>query len=338
MINKFSPPWQNAEWRAEAEAWIIDRLAERGLRATAPIEQIHAQPWSTVLRVPTTEGDLFFKAGGPTQRFEPGLLKLLKERRPADVLPLLAADVERGWSLLPDGGITLRTKSDGNPNLEAWSEILPSFAALQIASSGWQPEMLATGIPDRRLAQLPQIYVDILNDREVPLISDDEDGLSAEQHARLLALAPTVKEMFAELEALGVPPTLEHGDLHDANIFAQESGYRIFDWGDAALTHPFFSFLLPLRFASHKLGIREHDAHPKLIELRDLYLRPWTDFAPLAKLRQAWQLAHHLSKFVRTINWYQVVKTTESDKVPEYRLSVSGWFLEFLSHPTNRFS
>jgi hypothetical protein len=37
-------------------------LDELGIVATAPIETIHERPWSTVLRVPTAEGDFYLRA------------------------------------------------------------------------------------------------------------------------------------------------------------------------------------------------------------------------------------------------------------------------------------
>jgi hypothetical protein len=333
MMNKFIPPWQEKEWRDEAEAWIAEQLADRGSPATTPSEQIHNRPWSTVLRVPTSEGDLFFKAGGPTQKFEPGLLKILNERLPDYALPLLAAEPERGWTLLPDGGPTLRKANEGKPNLAAWLEILPRYARMQIASADWLFNLENAGAPNRRVNKLATAYLDILNDSEAIVISDEEDALDAGQHARLVKAAPAVEQMAAELDSFGIPSALEHGDLHDGNIFANR---KIYDWGDAAITHPFFTFLLPLRFIAHKLGISEYDQHPDLVQLQDAYFKPWAELAPYDRILDAWKLAHHLSKFQRTIGWYQVVKTTAGLERQD-ELSVSGWFLEFLNHPTNRF-
>ena len=46
------------------------------------LEQVHVHPWSTVIRVPTTIGDLFFKANADSLRHEAALVPLLAERRP----------------------------------------------------------------------------------------------------------------------------------------------------------------------------------------------------------------------------------------------------------------
>lgn len=337
MTERFRPPWDQPAWKAEVSAWITRQLSEHGYMQTAALESIHARVWSTVLRVPTDRGLLFFKAGGPTQAFEPALLQLLNEQRPQDVLPLVAVDVERGWTLLPDGGKTLRQVLDGKVDTEAWKSILGKYAELQLAASEWSEQLLATGIPDHRLRRLPNYYTKILTDPEMHFVGNGEDDLSEAQYQRLLNAAPTVAAMCAELAGFGVPASVEHGDLHDANVFVLGDGYRIFDWGDGSLTHPFFTLIIPLRNLAHKLQLSEYDAHPELIALRDAYLRPWQALAPQPKLLQAWELAHHLAKFARTLNWYRLLKTSAPELVSEHRGSVSGWFQEFVLHPTERF-
>lgn len=58
-------PWTQPGWRAEVIAWIHEALGRRRIRVTGPIEQPHVRPWSTVLRAPTSEGTVFFKASAP---------------------------------------------------------------------------------------------------------------------------------------------------------------------------------------------------------------------------------------------------------------------------------
>lgn len=51
-------------------------------------------------------------------------------------------------------------------------------------------------------------------------------------------LGPAVERYAAVLSAT-TRITVEHNDLHDGNVFARNG--RIFDWGDAVITHPFLS-------------------------------------------------------------------------------------------------
>jgi hypothetical protein len=333
---RFQPPWNEAEWRSETHTWIRTQVDRLGSKLTGDPESIHARPWSTVLRVPTDRGALFFKAGGPTQAFEPGLLGLLSERRPLETLPLLAADPERGWSLLPDGGQTLRQFAQGNVDLNAWKEILRQYAETQVAASEWAQEIQRCGVPIYRSEYLVNMYSEILRDNELSLVGEGEDLLTPAQHRKLMSNASVVKQLFDELNSYGIPLSIEHGDLHDANIFVQDGRYIVFDWGDASFTHPFFTLLIPIRHINDKLGVSEYADHPDLIALREAYLQPWEKFASKEKLLKAWSLAHHLAKFARTINWYRVVKLTVPELGREYQSSVSGWFQEFLAHPSDR--
>ncbi len=224
---------------------------------------------------------------------------------------------------MPDGGQTLRQKVQGQADFPAWGQILREYAALQIAASQWEADFAASGLPIRAAGFLKSAYLDMLTDESISLIGNSEDELNPEQHAQLLRIAPQVGELLDELASLGVPLSLEHGDLHDANVFARGNGYCIYDWGDASFTHPFFTLLLPIRHIAEKLGCSEYDPHPELIQLLEAYMQPWSDFASRPDLLRAWDLAHYLAKFVRAINWYRVLKATEPGLADNCRLSVA---------------
>ena len=72
--------WTDPAWRAEAERWIRGRAVELGRSLTGPIAQPHIQPWATVMRAPTADGDLWFKATLPVMAHEAGVVRVL--RRP----------------------------------------------------------------------------------------------------------------------------------------------------------------------------------------------------------------------------------------------------------------
>ena len=100
--------WEDPAWVARAHGWIADRLGELGLTRTGEIEQPHVRDWSTVMRVPTDAGDLWFKANTAVLAYEAGLVSLLAQRRPDVVPPLLAWDAGNGWMLMADAGTMLR--------------------------------------------------------------------------------------------------------------------------------------------------------------------------------------------------------------------------------------
>ncbi|MGH3035792.1 MAG: hypothetical protein ACRDMU_01295 [Gaiellaceae bacterium] len=84
--------WEQADWLDEAVGWIKAQLGRLGLRTSGQVQQPHVRPWSTVLRVPTTTGDVWFKACMPALTHEVAVVEVLSSRRP-DVLPELLAVV-----------------------------------------------------------------------------------------------------------------------------------------------------------------------------------------------------------------------------------------------------
>jgi len=265
-----------------------------------------------VLRVPTTGGDVWFKAALPGLDHDAGVAAVLARVRPDIVLAPLAVDLERGWMLLPDGGERLREVLERERNPDRWLEVLPRYAELQIAATPCVDELLACGLPDYRLARVPELV-----DRVA---------------VRLRAAAPSaerVGELCDGLAALGIPETAQHDDLHDGNVFVLASGgYAVFDWGDGCISHPFCSLVVGLRGIAHRFELGEND--PDLDRIRDAYLEPWTEQADRAELLRAVELAAAVGRLCRTLSWLRALGD-ESLAVGESAESARYWFEEFSS-------
>src|SRR5262249_51955251 len=101
-------PWTEPAWLAEAHLWIDAQLDRLALVPEGTVEQRHVRPWATALRIPTTDGVVWFKAAIPVLAHEPGVVELISRRLPGLVPELLATDLGRGWMLMADGGQRLR--------------------------------------------------------------------------------------------------------------------------------------------------------------------------------------------------------------------------------------
>jgi len=113
-----SSPWQQPGWLEAARAWIRAELARQNLGLEGEIEQSHVCPWSTILRVPTEIGMVYFKASAPYFGHETGLTAFLARFRPELIPDLLAVDLTRHWLLMRDSGRPLRALSRlRNPSL-----------------------------------------------------------------------------------------------------------------------------------------------------------------------------------------------------------------------------
>ncbi|HCU50233.1 MAG TPA: phosphotransferase, partial [Micromonosporaceae bacterium] len=268
-------------------------LAARGRSLTGPIEQVKDRPWSFVAKVPTGDGLLWFKENRAGTVYEAGLMQALYDWAPDRILPPVAIDAKRGWSLLPDGGQTMREA--GNTD---WEKLLSSFAVLQRDLAPKTKEMLSLGVPDLRPLRLAELA----------------ETLPVPAEASVL-----LKEQCAELAQSPVPASIQHDDLHDANVFADG---RFFDWGDASVAHPFGVLLVALRVANDK-GLDP----PRL---RDAYLEPWSDLAPRTQLLREVELAMQVTKVSRALSWQRALTDATPEQVAELEDPVSGWLGELL--------
>jgi hypothetical protein len=321
-------PWTATSWFEQVSAWIQAELTLRHITITGSIAQPHIRPWSTVLRVPSSVGDLYFKATAPALAHEPALTQALARWRPDCMPQLVAADLDRGWLLMRDAGVPLRSLIPSVVELNRWHAVLTMYAELQIEMAGRTTELLACGTLDRRLATLPTQYEQLLADRDALLI-DQTDGLSADEYQRLLDLRPQVATLCRHLAQYHLPETLHHDDFHDANIFVHDDRIIISDWGESCVAHPFFSLLVTLRSIAYRLNLEAPAA--ELAQLRDMYLAAWARFESRERLLEAFSLAQRLAMLCRAMTWYRVVSSLDERSKAEYADAVPGWLQEFLN-------
>jgi hypothetical protein len=259
------------------------------------IELVHERPWASAWRLPAAAGVVWFKACAPVQAFEPRLTAALARRWPDRLPEVLAHDEERAWLLLADAGEPLGFGGDPEP----WLAVLPRYAELQQGEAARAEEHLGAGVPDRRLATFPARYEALLARGDLPLEGGDR--------ARLAAFAPRLAERCAELPARGVPETIQHDDLHGANVFPGGGTPRILDWGDSCVSHPFLTVY----------GTFLHLGAPRawLARLRDAYLEPW---GRPAGLRETFELALHLAPFAHLFSELRVRDAIPREQRPAH--------------------
>ena len=289
-------PWTEPEWLAEANAWIRERVD-----VTGGIEQPHVRWWSTVLRVPTADGDLFFKAVAPIHRFEAALTARLAELQPGRVPEVVNVDPERGWFLMRDAGTRLRELLETAADLHHWERVLPEYARLQLEVAPHAGEFLALGTPDERLGVLPDLFRELLEARPHGLTEDD-----LRQAHRAF---PRFEETCLELAEDGLPETLQHDDLHDGQVFVRDGRYLVFDWGDSCVSHPLLSLTVTLRSTAWRLGLEP--GGPELRRLRDAYLEPF------GRGPEIGDLAYRVGTIARAIAWKRMVDPRELEFVSE---------------------
>ena len=288
-----SAGWTDPGWLAGVHEWIRAALAAHGRSVTGAIEQPHVRPWSTVLRVPTEEGDVWFKANIPDLWHEAGIVDVLAARRPDCVPPLLAVDLDAGWMLMADGGRRLRELVEADGDIERWLDILPLYAGLQLDLAPDAEELLARGTPDLRLERLPGLFAELLDELRGALPEAEERRLRAEvEHVHVLA---------GELAAFGIPETIQHDDFHDGQVFLRDGRYLLLDWGDACVSHPFFTLSVTLEGVL-AWGVEDVENSVDTIPFRDAYLEPFAREFGDRDLVAATAIALRLGWICRAVN------------------------------------
>ena len=308
--------WAHPGWIGPAFGWVADRLAELGLTLTGPLIQVKHWSLSSVWRVPTERGSLYFKATTPNSPWfvnEGVLLRGLAGLFPGRVPAPLAVDAERRWMLLPDLGKPLGWEAPRAIRLEVWG----AYGAWQVEAAQRTDDLLALGCLDRRLP--------VLADQLEPL-ADFYAGcanVAAEDKARLRAALPRLRALCETAASYRVPASLVHGDLHLDNVARPDGQFVFFDWTDACLAHPFLD-LIDI--------VGEPDAAVRG-QLQAQYLSLWTDYEPPERLSALWACARPLSAAHQAVSYQHLIQGVEPSERPLLDWAMPHWLPKILAMP-----
>lgn len=220
-------PWWSASWAPEVLAWVDAVLPAGTIRRGAAVP---AKMWSlsAVLRVPVTSADgdrdLWFKTTCDWFRAEPGLTAVVARLAPDLTPDVVALDADRAWMLLEE-----LPGADAEPAHLA-VPVARGMAALQLAAD--RTVLEEAGVESRPLEGLVGELHRALHDSVVA------DRFTDEQWAAWREQETWAVAQVRELDALGLPLALNHGDLHLGNVAGTDAPV-VFDWTDACLTHPY---------------------------------------------------------------------------------------------------
>lgn len=291
--------WTDPSWRAEAEEWIRAALSDLGYALADPIEHSHVRPWGTVARVPTHDGLLWFKANIARVAFEVRLIEVLA----AQAVPqLVASEASRGWMLMEDAGPLVSDLHGEEPPLAVWREFLGEHARLQLAAAPAAGELIAAGVPDRRLPNLLTPFERVLEDDRL-VRPPTPDALMPDELDRVYALMPKLRESVTTLSVLGLPDSVQHDDLHPWNVCVDGDTYRFIDWGDACVSQPMLTLEIPLQWVGEEGAAVAKEA----------YLEPWSALRPMEDLFAATEAAALLAQVTGVLKW-ELISSGLSDE------------------------
>lgn len=331
MANKSPLLWIDPNWGKGVHEWIRAQAEHNDIRLTGEIEQPHIRHWSTVMRVQSNEGVLFFKATAPDKKNEIALTQKLAKWFPDLMTEVIAVDIPRGWILMRDGGDTLRSIISPAQDIKPWEPVITRYAELQIGLTEHVDEILALGIPDRRLAVLPSLFSKLLVDEDSLMIGW-EKGLTVNEYHQLCDLMPHFERLCTQIAAFTIPESLNHGDFHDGNVLVKEGRVTFFDWGDADVTHPFVSLRTFFVSIEITLDLDDYAFTPGMAGLLDLYLKPFQRYASRSKLLKAYAISKPVASIVKTLAWYKDIIDMSDPMREEHCWIVPELLKEFLFH------
>jgi hypothetical protein len=206
--------------------------------------------------------------------------------------------------LMHDGGEQLRQQIERERKLERWLDVLPLYAELQLAAMPDAEQFVARNVPDRRLATMPQQYQALL------------ERIDGRADAAVVERATMLCEQLA---SVGIAESIQHDDLHDAQVLTRNGGYVFFDWGDSCVSHPFFTMSVTLEGVI-SWGLDDVESSVDLQPFRAAYLEPFTTIAPRRELDSALDAALRLGWICRalTIDMYASALPEGPDREQQY--------------------
>lgn len=170
-----------------------------------------------------------------------------------------------------------------------WKAI-DQFTSLQLTVADHVDVFLDIGVPDWRLDKFPDLYKQLLSQKEVLRV----DGLSETEILKLEQLLPKISILCKKLSGYSIKQSVVQPDFNDNNILIDplSQDATIIDLGEIAISHPFFSLLNCLQqIQKHHALSEEGDTY---LRIKDACLKNYMNFGSKKNLLDALEIARLL--------------------------------------------
>jgi hypothetical protein len=279
-------------------AWARARLAERGLRPTAPPLQVRTWNLSSLWRLPVEGQSVWLKVVPQFFAHEGSLLTLMNEARVPTVLG-------------HDGGRTLLAEIPGEDlygaALPQLRDMVDLLVALQQPWNDRMAELLALGLPDWRA---PALSAAITN-----VVDRTRDELSTEDRITLAEFVRGLGRRFDEVAACGLRESLVHGDFHPGNFRGDGTTLTLLDWGDSGVGHPL------LDVTAFLASIPADVVDP----VRTHWLQRWSEAVPGSNPARASTLLAPIAAARQAVIYRKFLDNIEPSEHPYHRADPARW-------------
>lgn len=245
--------------------WGYRYLISHGymLKGSLP-EDVLNTPWSYVVRFATSDGYIYLKHTPELIALEADIIQILHDQFHVSVPEVIAHNAELNCFLMKDAGRPLRGILKQEFDAGLFCKAIDKFTSMQLTVADHVNVFLDIGVPDWRLDKLPELYMELLSQKEI-LIAD---GLSENEIGKLEELLPKVSQLCNKMSSYAIKPSIVQPDFNDNNILVADKSRDItfIDLGEIAISHPFFSLVnCFLQVKKHHGLTEEDDAYQQLI-------------------------------------------------------------------------
>jgi hypothetical protein len=297
--------WARAGGPRATVAWADEALERIGRPRVGPVEQIKTWNLSSVLRLPTLAGDVWCKSVPPFLTHEGTIIALVGADEPSLVPPLVASDPTSNTVLMVD----VPGEDDWHASEERLLMMVETLVRLQARWADRIGVLLDAGLPDWRARPLTNL-VEVL-----VLRSDVRSQFTKGELGALDALAESLHDRFAALDACGVPETLVHGDFHPGNWRFDGRSLVLLDWGDVGVGHPMLDMSSFDEYVSD-------DIRPRI---REAWIDAWKGERPGADPGRAEALVPPIAALRRAVVYQRFLDRIEPSERRYHRSDVPDW-------------
>ena len=246
--------------------WACQYLSSHGYTLKSKLaENVLSTPWSDVVRFATSDGYIYLKHTPALLALEAPVIQILHDQFHARVPIVIAHNTELNCFLMKDAGRSLREILKQQFDVALFCRAIDQFTLLQLATADHVDIFLDIGVPDWRLNQLPDLYKELLSQKEILI----EDGLSAIEIRELETLFPKVSNLCKKLSDYSIRQTIVQPDFNDNNTLITDASQDIttIDLGEIVISHPFFSLVNCLHQVKKHHGLTvEDDMYQRIMD------------------------------------------------------------------------
>ncbi|MCX7124252.1 MAG: aminoglycoside phosphotransferase family protein [Gammaproteobacteria bacterium] len=218
---------------------------------------------------------------------EASIIHIMRDQFHFSVPTVIAHNAELNCFLLFYAGRPLREILKKEFDTTLFCKAIDQFTAMQLAVADHVNVFLDIGVPDWRLDKLPDLYMQLLSQKEMLM----SDGLTEKEIEELKNLFPTVSNLCKKLSGYAIKQSIVQPDFNDNNTLIADGSQKItmIDLGEIAISHPFFSLINCLLQAKKHHGLTDNDE--TYLQLMDACLKNYMDFESKENLLDAFNIA-----------------------------------------------